>query len=198
MTCCRTPSEIGSPPHEHLGCHPFALADQPEEDVFGADVVVAELERLAQGQFEDLLGPRGERDVARRFSAPPADDLLDLVADRPERDAQRVQSLGGDALAFVDQAEEHVFGADVVVAEQRASSCASTTTRRDRSVKRSNTPASLRATRRRLVVGLHGYGATAATGTRGGLRREAGREGLADLGGDLDGDSSRPAAPTRR
>ena len=31
--------------------------------MLGADVVVAELQRLAQGQLEDLLGPRGERNV---------------------------------------------------------------------------------------------------------------------------------------
>ena len=33
----------------------FALADEAEEDVLGADVVVAELQRLAQGELEDLL-----------------------------------------------------------------------------------------------------------------------------------------------
>ena len=39
-------------------------ADQPEEHVLGADVVVTELERLPQGVLERLLGPRAEREGA--------------------------------------------------------------------------------------------------------------------------------------
>ena len=45
-------------------CSPsLAFAEQAEQDVLGADVVVLELQRLAQRQLEHLLRPRGERDV---------------------------------------------------------------------------------------------------------------------------------------
>ena len=47
-----------------------------------------------------------------------ADDLLDLGAHGLERDAERLERLGRDALALVDQAEQDVLGADVVVVEQ--------------------------------------------------------------------------------
>ncbi len=57
--------EVGAELLQHLGGDALALADQPEQDVLGADVVVAELERLAERQLEDLLGARRERDVAR-------------------------------------------------------------------------------------------------------------------------------------
>ncbi len=50
------------------------LADQAEQDVFGADVVVAELERLAQGQLEDLLG-RGVNGTGPSRRLALADDL---------------------------------------------------------------------------------------------------------------------------
>ena len=46
-----------------------------------------------------------------------ADDPPDLLADRLQADPQRLQRLGGDALALADQAEQDVLGADVVVAE---------------------------------------------------------------------------------
>ena len=110
--------EVGAQLHEHLGSDALAFADQPEEDVLGADVVVAELERLAQAQLEDLLGARRERDVTRRGRAAVTDDLLDLGPDGLERDAERLERLGRDALALVDQAEQDVLGADVVVVEQ--------------------------------------------------------------------------------
>ena len=46
-----------------------------------------------------------------------ADDLLDLGAHGLQRDVEALQRLGGDALALVDQAEQDVLGADVVVGE---------------------------------------------------------------------------------
>ena len=86
--------------------------------MLGADVVVAELQRLAQRQLEDLLGPGREGDVAGRRRAALADDLLDLAAHGLERDPERLERLRGDTLALVDQTEQDVLGADVVVVEQ--------------------------------------------------------------------------------
>ena len=111
------PVEVGAELDQHLGGDALALADQAEQDVLGADVVVAELQRLAQGELEHLLGARRERDVAARRLLALADDLLDLGADGLQRDAEALQRLGRDALALVDQAEQDVLGADVVVAE---------------------------------------------------------------------------------
>ena len=85
--------------------------------MLGADVGVAELQRLAQGQLEHLLGARGERDVTARRLLALADDLLDLGAHGLQRDVEALQRLGGDALALVDEAEQDVLGPDVVVGE---------------------------------------------------------------------------------
>ena len=112
------PGEVGAELHEDLGGDALALADQPEEDVLGADVVVAELERLAERQLEDLLGAGRERDVPGRRRAALPDDLLHLAAHGLERDAERLEGLGGDALTLVDQPEQDVLGADVVVVEE--------------------------------------------------------------------------------
>ena len=86
--------------------------------MLGADVVVAELEGLAQRQLEDLLRPRGERDVAARRGATLSDDLLDLAANRFEGDPEGLERLGRDSLTLVDEPEQDVLGADVVVVEQ--------------------------------------------------------------------------------
>jgi hypothetical protein len=52
------PGEVGAQLDQHLGGHALALADQPEQDVLGTDVVVAELLGLPQRQLQDLLRPR--------------------------------------------------------------------------------------------------------------------------------------------
>ena len=109
--------EVGAELDEHLGGDALALADQAEQDVLGADVVVAELQRLAQRQLEHLLGARRERDVPGRLLLTLADDVLHLLAHGVERDAQRLERLGGDALTLVDETEQDVLGADVVVVE---------------------------------------------------------------------------------
>jgi hypothetical protein len=109
--------EVGAQLHEDLGGDALALADEPEQDVLGADVVVAELQRLAQAQLEDLLGARREGDVAAGGLLALADDLLHLLAHGVQGDAEGLHRLGGDALPLVDQAEEDVLGPDVVVVE---------------------------------------------------------------------------------
>jgi hypothetical protein len=86
--------------------------------VLGADVVVAELEGLPQGELENLLGPGREGDVARRRRAALADDLLHLGAHGLQGDAERLERLGRHPFALVDEAEEDVLRADVIVVEQ--------------------------------------------------------------------------------
>jgi hypothetical protein len=107
--------QLGSQLLEDLGGDTFSLPDQPEEDVLGADVVVAELERFAQGELEHLLGPGRERDVPRRRLLALSDDLDHLVTHRGKVDVETLECLGGDALTFVEKTEEDVLGADVIV-----------------------------------------------------------------------------------
>ena len=109
--------EVGAELLQHLRGDALALADQPEQDVLGADVVVTELQRLTQRQLQDLLGAGGEWDVPGRRRLALADDLLDLLADRLQGDVEALERLGGDALALVDQPEQDVLGADVVVVQ---------------------------------------------------------------------------------
>jgi len=111
------PVEVRAQLDQDLRGDAFALADQAEQDVLGADVVVAELQRFAQRQLQHLLRPGREGDVPARGLLPLADDLLDLLADTLQRDTQRLQRLGGDTLTLVDQTQKDVLGADVVVVE---------------------------------------------------------------------------------
>ena len=102
---------------EHLGAHALALADQAEQDMLGADIAVAELQGLPQAQLQHLLGVRGERDVTVGGRGPLADHLLDLLAGVVQGHALGGQRLGRNALAFANQTQQQVFGADVVVLE---------------------------------------------------------------------------------
>src|SRR6266700_5884698 len=63
---------------QYLGGDALALAEQAEQEVLGADVVVPEGQRLPQRQLQRLLGSRRERDLAPDQALAVADDLLDL------------------------------------------------------------------------------------------------------------------------
>jgi hypothetical protein len=101
-----------------LGAYTFAFADEPEKNVFGPDVVVAELQGFAERQLQTLLGPGGEGDVAggRVFSW--GSQVFDAFPQRFQADPHLLKGFGGDPVTFVDQTEKNVFGPDVVVLEQ--------------------------------------------------------------------------------
>ena len=80
--------QVGAEADEDLSGDALALAYEAEQHVLGADVVVAELKRLAQRQLEDLLRSRCERRRAGRGRSGGPDRLLDLLAHGLERDAK--------------------------------------------------------------------------------------------------------------
>ena len=96
----------------------LVLADETEEDVLGADVVVAERESFAQRQLEDLLGARRERDLAGGDLVTLAHDARDLGAHLFHRDVERLEDAGGESLFLAQETEEDVLGADVVVLQR--------------------------------------------------------------------------------
>jgi hypothetical protein len=67
-------------PGQHLRRDPLALAEDAQQDVLSADVVVAQLERLAQREFQHLLRARRERDMAAQGLLAGPDDRFDLLA----------------------------------------------------------------------------------------------------------------------
>ena len=109
--------EVDAQAFEHTGGDAFALADEAEEQVLGADVAVVEPARLFDGELDDLLGARRQANLAGHRLLAAADDEFDGGADLVELDAEVVEDLGGYTVAFANEAEEQVLGANVVVVE---------------------------------------------------------------------------------
>ena len=86
--------------------------------MLGADVVVAERERLAQRELENLLRARRERDLAGRYLVALADDARDLRAHLFDGDVEGLEHARGEAFFLAQQAEQDVLGADVVVLQR--------------------------------------------------------------------------------
>jgi len=110
--------QLQSKIHQHLGCHPLLLSEEAEQHVFRADVVVVEVAGLFHRVFDHLLGPRRVRQLPHRHHIGTAlHQLLYLEADLAEIDVQVLEHIGGDAAPLLDEAEQQVFGADVLVIE---------------------------------------------------------------------------------
>ena len=95
----------------------LVLAHEAEQDVLGADVVVAQAQRLAQRELEHLLRARRERDLAGGDLLAGADDADDLSADALDGDVERLEHPRRETLLLTEQAEQDVLGTDVVVLE---------------------------------------------------------------------------------
>jgi len=64
-----------------------------------------------------LMANRGDPVTSEAFALPdPGEQFDDLLADAHKVRSQAHEHLGGDTFALPDDPEEHVFGADVVVA----------------------------------------------------------------------------------
>ncbi len=91
---------------------------EAEEEVLGADVVVAEVSGLFDGVFDDFFRARGLRELAHGDHVGAAlDELFDFEADLAEIDVEVFEDGGTNAGAFLDEAEQDVLGAYVFVVE---------------------------------------------------------------------------------
>ena len=117
MTSWRTLSRLTPERLEDTGGDPLALADEAEEQVLRADVVVAEAARLVDGQLDDALGARRQADLADDRAIAATDDELDRGPDLGQLDVHVLEDARGDTLALADEAQEQVLRADVVVVE---------------------------------------------------------------------------------
>ena len=69
-------------------------------------------------KLKDLLRSGSERDVSHRTLRGRPGDLLHFGSTFLQRDPDRSQRSRGDALSLMDQAQQHMLGADIVVPEQ--------------------------------------------------------------------------------
>ena len=109
---------VGVEVEQDAGGDALVLADEAEQDVLGADVVVTEGQRLAQRQLEHLLRARREGDLAGGDLLAGADDADNLGAHTLDGDVQGLEDARGKTLLLAEEAEEDVLGPDVVVLER--------------------------------------------------------------------------------
>ena len=101
---------------EDLGGESVRVREQCEKDVLGADVVVAEPQRLDDRLLQTFRRfPRERRRFVCRRST--AIGLENPSFDRCLRDLRFGEDLGSDALGVREQCEKDVLVADVVVSE---------------------------------------------------------------------------------
>ena len=109
--------EIDAQRLEDAGGDALAFAHEAQEQVLGADVVVAQPPGLVDGQLDDPLGARRQADLADDRTIAAADDELDGGADLGQLDVHVLEHPRGDALALAHEPEQEVLRPDVVVVE---------------------------------------------------------------------------------
>ncbi len=96
--------------------HTLTLPQEPQQQVLSTDVGVVEGLGLLAGQSQDFFHPRGVRNITRGFSVRAHADLLfDSGTHGVQVKAKPLQHANGNALAQVDQPQQQVLGADIIV-----------------------------------------------------------------------------------
>ena len=93
----------------------LAFDQEAEEQVLGADVVVAHALRLFEGDLDHLFHPRRRDDLLDDDPLVATEDRLDRLADLANLDAEVVQDLCGQAITFAEKSEEQVLCPDIAV-----------------------------------------------------------------------------------
>ena len=102
---------------QDLRADAVAFPYHSEQDVLRADVVVVQLQGLAERKLEDLLRTRGERDMPAVLRFPDADDGFDLFAGAVKRHPEALEGLVREPAGLAEEPEQHVLGTDVVVVQ---------------------------------------------------------------------------------
>ena len=89
---------------EDAGGDALALADEAQQQVLRADVVVAEPAGLVDGELDHALRTRREADLADDRAITTADDELDRRPDLGQLDVHVLEDARRDALALADEA----------------------------------------------------------------------------------------------
>ena len=92
--------EVDAERLEDAGGDALALADEAQQQVLRADVVVAETTGLVDGQLDDALGARGQPDLADDGAIAATDDELDRGADLGQLDVHVLEHARSHALAL--------------------------------------------------------------------------------------------------
>ncbi len=104
--------------HQHLGRDTFVFPEQPEQNVFGPDVVVVQISRFLHGVFDDLFGARSLRQAPHGHQIGAAtDQFLDFEPDFAQIDIQIFEHVRGNAAPFLDKAEQNMLGSDIFMIE---------------------------------------------------------------------------------
>ena len=111
------PFQIHAQALQHTGGDAFAFANETQKHVLRADVGVAQPSRFVDGEFDHFLRARREADLTAALTVAATDDELDRRTDFVQLHSEVGEHLGGDAVAFADQPEQQMLGADVVVVE---------------------------------------------------------------------------------
>ncbi len=107
--------EVGAEVLEDVRGDALTLDEQPEQEMFGADIVVAHAARFFEGDLNDLLDARRRDDLLNDDPLVATEHRLDRAANLVDLDAEIVEDLGGKTLAFTEQTKQQVLCADVRV-----------------------------------------------------------------------------------
>ena len=111
------PVKVDAEPAQHIDGNPLPFSHKPQQQVLGANVVVAHQTGFVDGQFDHTFGAGGQCRLPKRRAFSPSDGSLDGANDLDRLDTQLAQHLDGHPVFLAHQSQQQVLGSYVVVVE---------------------------------------------------------------------------------
>ena len=110
--------QLESQVHQHLGGNPVLFSKQAKQDMFGTNVVMVQIPSFLHRVLDDFLGAWGLRQFPHgdHFRAT-LDEFLDLQSNLAKIHIQVFQYVGRNTTSFLDETQQDVFRANVLVVE---------------------------------------------------------------------------------
>jgi len=109
--------EVNTQAGQHTSGNAFTFANEAQEQVFSAYVVVVKLSGLLVSKVYNSLGARGKLHFLAQATVAAGYLPFDFLANSDEANPKALQNSGCHGVAFTHETEEKVFGPDVVFAE---------------------------------------------------------------------------------
>ena len=104
---------------QHVDGNAVAIPHEPEQQMLGADIMVAHHAGLFDCQLNDTFRARRQRRLPKRRTFPAADGPLDGAHNLARLHAQLLEHLDGDAVFLLHQAKQQMLGADMGVIQSQ-------------------------------------------------------------------------------
>src|SRR5205085_10962540 len=107
--------EVDTQTFQHASRDAFTFAHKAEQEMFSTNIVMIQATSFIHGQLDHLFGAWRQADLTQDNAITTSNNKFNGPANLVQFDAQITQYFDGDSLPLTHEAQQLMFGTDVIV-----------------------------------------------------------------------------------